>query len=96
MKENIVSTIKTNAGKLQLSEDTLCKHTIFIGSTGSGKTTSLNVLLCDIIGYNSKDEAQKVGLLVFDLKSDNTLFKIRKWATEYGREDDVIDYCADS
>lgn len=37
MKENIVSTIKTSAGELQLSEDVLCKHTIFIGSTGSGK-----------------------------------------------------------
>ena len=96
MKNKIVSTIKTSAGELQLSEDALCKHTIFIGSTGSGKTTSLNVLLRDIIGYNAKDEKQKVGLLVFDLKGDNTLFKIRKWAKEYGREEDVIDYCADS
>lgn len=96
MKNKIVSTIKTSAGELKLSEDTLCKHTIFIGSTGSGKTTSLNVLLRDIIGYNANDEAQKVGFLVFDLKGDNTLFKIRKWAKEYGREDDVIDYCADS
>ena len=96
MKEKIVSRIKTSAGELELSEDALCKHTIFIGSTGSGKTTSLNVLLRDIIGYNAEDETQKVGLLVFDLKGDNTLFKIRKWAKEYGREDDVIDYCADS
>ena len=96
MKNKIVSTIKTSAGELELSEDALCKHTIFIGSTGSGKTTSLNVLLRDIIGYNAEDEAQKVGLLVFDLKGDNTLFKIRKWATECGREEDVIDYCADS
>lgn len=96
MKNKIVSTIKTSAGELELSEDALCKHTIFIGSTGSGKTTSLNVLLRDIIGYNAEDETQKVGLLVFDLKGDNTLFKIRKWAKECGREDDVIDYCADS
>ena len=96
MKEKIVSTIKTSAGELGLSEDALCKHTIFIGSTGSGKTTSLNVLLHDIIGYNTNDEVQKVGLLVFDLKGDNTLFKIRKWAKECGRAEDVIDYCADS
>ena len=96
MKNKIVSTIKTSAGELELSEGALCKHTIFIGSTGSGKTTSLNVLLRDIIGYNAEDETQKVGLLVFDLKGDNTLFKIRKWAKECGREDDVIDYCADS
>ena len=92
MKNKIVSTIKTSAGEFKLSEDALCKHMIFIGSTG----TSLNVLLRDIIGYNAEDETQKVGLLVFDLKGDNTLFKIRKWAKEYGREDDVIDYCADS
>lgn len=96
MKNKIVSTIKTSAGELQLSEDALCKHTIFIGSTGSGKTTSLNVLLRDIIGYNAEDETQKVGLLVFDLKGDNTFFKIRKWAEEFRREEDVIDYCADS
>ena len=96
MKNKIVSTIKTSAGELQLSEDALCKHTIFIGSTGSGKTTSLNVLLRDIIGYNAEDETQKVGLLIFDLKGDNTLFKIRKWAEECGRGEDVIDYCADS
>lgn len=96
MKNKIVSRIKTSAGELELSEDALCKHTIFIGSTGSGKTTSLNVLLRDIIRYNVEDETQKVGLLVFDLKGDNTFFKIRKWAEECGREDDVIDYCADS
>ncbi len=96
MKNKIVSTIKTSAGELKLSEDALCKHTIFIGSTGSGKTTSLNVLLRDIIGYNANDETQKVGLLIFDLKGDNTLFKIRKWAEECGRGEDVIDYCADS
>lgn len=82
MKNKIVSTIKTSAGEFGLSEDALCKHTIFIGSTGSGKTTSLNVLLRDIIRHNANDEAQKVGLLVFDLKGDNTLFKIRKWAKE--------------
>ena len=35
-------------------------------------------------------------MLIFDLKGDNTLFKIRKWAKEFGRDDDVIDYCADS
>ena len=70
MKNKIVSAIKTSAGKLQLSEDALCKHTIFIGST------SLNVLLRDIIGYNAEDETQKVGLLIFDLKGDNTFFKI--------------------
>lgn len=96
MKNKIVSAIKTSAGELELSEDALCKHTIFIGSTGSGKTTSLNVLLRDIIGYNAEDETQKVGLLVFDLKGDNTFFKIRKWAEEFIREEDVIDYCADS
>ena len=45
MKNKTVSTIKTSAGELKLSEDALCKHTIFIGSTGSGKTTSLNALL---------------------------------------------------
>ena len=35
MKNKIVSAIKTSAGELQLSEDALCKHTIFIRSTSN-------------------------------------------------------------
>lgn len=35
MKNKIVSTIKTSAGELELSEDALCKHTIFIRSTSN-------------------------------------------------------------
>ena len=84
MKNKIVSTIKTSAGELKLSEDAFCKHTIFIGSTGSGKTTSLNVLLRDIIGYNAEDEKQKVGLLVFDLKGDNHHILDKSFFTKKG------------
>lgn len=63
MKNKIVSTIKTSAGELELSEDALCKHTIFIGSTGSGKTTSLNVLLRDITDITRKTKRRKSACL---------------------------------
>ena len=45
MKDEIVARIGFKGGVVEISEDVLCKHTIFIGSTGSGKTTSCNVLL---------------------------------------------------
>jgi len=45
MEDDIVARIGFKSGVVEISEDVLCKHTIFIGSTGSGKTTSCNVLL---------------------------------------------------
>ena len=73
MKDDIVARIGFNGGVVEISEDVLCKHTIFIGSTGSGKTTSCNVLLRDLIRYKADDKERKIALIVFDFKGDGTL-----------------------
>ena len=92
MKDDIVARIGFNGGVVEISEDVLCKHAIFIGSTGSGKTTSCNVLLRDLIRYKADDKERKIALIVFDFKGDGTLGKIRTWANECGRGSDVLDF----
>ena len=95
MKDEIVAKIGFKGGVVEISEDVLCKHTIFIGSTGSGKTTSCNVLLRDLIRYKADDKERKIALIVFDFKGDGTLEKIRTWANEYGRDSDILDFSSD-
>ena len=95
MKDEIVARIGFNGGSVEISEDVLCKHTIFIGSTGSGKTTSCNVLLRDLIRYKADDRERKIALIVFDFKGDGTLGKIRTWANECSRDTDVLDFSPD-
>ena len=95
MKDEIVARIGFNGGVVEISEDVLCKHTIFIGSTGSGKTTSCNVLLRDLIRYKADDKERKMALIVFDFKGDGTLEKIRTWANECGRGSDILDFSPD-
>ena len=95
MKDDIVARIGFNGGSVEISEDVLCKHTIFIGSTGSGKTTSCNVLLRDLIRYKADDKERKIALIIFDFKGDGTLEKIRSWANECNRDSDVLDFSPD-
>ena len=95
MKDDIVARIGFNGGSVEISEDVLCKHTIFIGSTGSGKTTSCNVLLRDLIRYKADDEKRKIALIIFDFKGDGTFGKISTWANECGRDTDVLDFSPD-
>ena len=95
MKDDIVARIGFKGGSVEISEDVLCKHTIFIGSTGSGKTSTCNVLLRDLIGYKAYDKERKIALIIFDFKGDGTLEKIRSWANECGRDTDVLDFSPD-
>ena len=92
MKDEIVARIGFNGGVVEISEDVLCKHTIFIGSTGSGKTSTCNVLLRDLIRYKADDKDRKIALIIFDFKGDGTLEKIRSWASECGRDKDILDF----
>ena len=92
MKDEIVARIGFKGGVVEISEDVLCKHTIFIGSTGSGKTTSCNVLLRDLIRYKADNKERKIALIVFDFKGDGTFGKIRTWANECGRSSDILDF----
>ena len=65
------------------------------GSTGSGKTSTCNVLLRDLIRYNADDKKRKIALSIFDFKGDGTLEKIRTLANECGRDTDLLDFSPD-
>lgn len=95
MRDEIITKLNGGGREIVLTADTLCKHTLFIGSTGSGKTTSLNALLRGLIAFRADDKRRKIGLLLFDFKNDGTLCKIKKWAHECGRMRDVVDFSGD-
>ena len=92
MRDEVITKLNGGGRGIALTADTLCKHTLFIGSTGSGKTTSLNALLRGLISFRADDKKRKIGLLLFDFKNDGTLYKIKKWARECGRLRDVVDF----
>lgn len=92
MRDEIITKLNGGGREIALTADTLCKHTLFIGSTGSGKTTSLNAILRGLIAFRADDKRRKIGFLLFDFKNDGTLYKIKKWARECGRLCDVLDF----
>ncbi len=96
MKNEKVIELKYDGGKIAFDTDMLTKHTLLVGSTGCGKTTTLNVMLKGLINFKASNQKEKMGLLIFDFKDDNTIAKVRKWAKECGRENDVIDYSLNS
>lgn len=77
-------------GRLELTGDDLTRNTLFVGSTGSGKTTLMNGLAKDIISFHAADAARKTGLLIIDFKQDETLDNIRAWCRACGRESDIV------
>lgn len=80
------------AGKvLHLAGEDLCRHVLGLGTTGCGKTTGLiNPVLHQLINWQPKDSRHKVGMLVLDPKDDDTCDKIRAYAHEAGRQDDLV------
>jgi hypothetical protein len=76
---------------LHLSADDLTRHVLGLGATGCGKTTGLiNPVLRQVISRAPGMVAKKTGLLVLDPKEDDTADKVRAYAREAGRGDDVI------
>jgi hypothetical protein len=62
-----------------------------LGATGSGKTTAvINPLLQQAIAWQSTDTKTKPGLLILDPKADDTPDRVRTYAREAGRLDDVV------
>lgn len=76
---------------LQFTADELTRHVLGLGATGCGKTTGLiNPLLKQTIGWHAADTKKKIGLLILDPKQDDTPIKVRAYASQAGRLDDVI------
>ena len=76
-------------GTLELSGDDLTRNTLLTGSVGSGKTSTQNRILFDVIHYRASDPKQKIGLLVLDFKEDETLANIESWCEACGRSGDI-------
>lgn len=68
----------------------LCQNTMFVGTVGSGKTTSMNAMVQQLIEHRSREPEHKMGLFIYDSKMDETRQKIVEWATEAGRSDDIM------
>ena len=75
---------------LELTGADLCQNTMFVGTLGSGKTTSMNTMLQQLISYRSLEPKHKLGLFVFDSKLDETCQKVTEWAKRAGRLDDLV------
>lgn len=75
---------------LELSGEALTRNTLLTGAIGSGKTSTLNRMLAQLISYRADEPDSKIGLLIFDFKRDGTADQVRGWAREVGRGDDVL------
>lgn len=78
-----------NSFRLEYSTEDLWTHLLLIGSSGAGKTTSLNHIIKDVILHEAENPEGKNAVLIFDFKEDDTVEKVRHWAKQCGREDDV-------
>jgi len=78
-----------NSLQLELTGEDLCRNSLFLGTVGSGKTTTMNPLLRDLIFYRASDPQRRIGLLVIDSKMDETVPKIQTWANAAGRQGDL-------
>jgi hypothetical protein len=76
---------------LTWNDDDLTRHVLGLGATGCGKTTGLiNPLLRQVIASHADDPSRKAGLLVLDPKNDDTQDKVRSYARQAGRLEDVL------
>jgi hypothetical protein len=76
---------------LALSADDLSRHVLGLGATGCGKKTGLiNPLLKQVIARHAGEGNRKAGLLILDPKDDDMQDKVRAYAREAGRLEDVF------
>jgi hypothetical protein len=74
---------------IELTGEDLSRNLLFVGTVGSGKTSTMNPLLHGLIGYRAADRQRRLGLLIIDFKEDETVAKVQQWAREAGREGDL-------
>lgn len=76
-------------GTVSIPVEALKRHIFLAGATGSGKTTLLRSLMQQLIAAHPGDRERKVGMVVFDLKCDDTVNFVRTAAAAVGRLNDV-------
>ncbi len=87
-----VIKFKANVEDVIINTRMLVEHILFVGSTGSGKTVTLNHFMRDIVNHYSGDMQQKIGMLVFDFKRERVCENLMEWASECDRKEDIIDF----
>lgn len=58
--------IRTHSGNIAMTDEMLSRGTLFLGSTGSGKTNTVMMLLDSILSHLTSDDA----VIIFDSKRD--------------------------
>jgi len=81
---------------IELDGEALTRNILLTGAIGSGKTSTLNRMLSQLIAYRAGEAESKMGLLIFDFKNDGTAERVRAWAKAVGRGDDVVELSAES
>jgi len=74
---------------ITLDGEALTRNTLLTGAIGSGKTSTLNHVLQQLIHFRASDAESKLGLIVFDFKRDGSAGRVRQWAESAGRAQDV-------
>lgn len=82
--------------EIALTGEALTRNTLLTGAIGSGKTSTLNRMLSQLIAYRADEADAKIGLLIFDFKDDGTAERVRSWARAAGRLGDVEELSAKS
>jgi len=85
-----VPLMEPAGGFLEFSGRALCENTLLVGNIGSGKTGILNHFLQQSIAFRADNPQRKIGLFVFDSKTDGTTERVLRWAEEAGRSADVV------
>lgn len=62
----MASFISKSGQRISLTEDVLSRHVLFIGTTGTGKTTAINQMLEQLIGSMKSNDV----MIIFDTKGD--------------------------
>ena len=75
---------------LIIPEAGLYQNFLITGTIGSGKTSSVMYPFTrQLIKYNCNDASKKLGMLILDVKG-NYYSMVKKYASYYGRENDLI------
>lgn len=75
--------------RIKLDGEALTRNTLLTGAIGSGKTSTLNHILQQLVKFRAAEAEAKIGLIIFDFKQDGTADRVHQWARAAGRADDV-------
>lgn len=73
---------------LDLDRETMLRHLLIVGGTGSGKTSILNEVMAQLLAARVNN--RPIGLLIFDGKEDDSIARVQHLAADAGRTVQVL------